>query len=71
MLFSINLKVLDTQVGSETWNKCFSDLKKSDGRRTISVATQRSFYILLKDFTDDNIGHSVIDYHPFYRTQYS
>ena len=39
-------------------------------QNNISAVTQRSFYALLKDFTDDNIEHSVIDYHLFYGSQY-
>ena len=61
-LFSVNLKVLDTQVGSETWKKCKIGLFRPEEikppQNGKSAATQCSFYIILKDFTDDNIGFS-------------
>jgi len=61
-------------VGSETWKKCKIGLFGPEDIRSLqnieSVVTQCSFYILLKDFTHDNIGHSVVDYHLFYGSQY-
>ena len=53
-------------MGSETWKKCKIGLFRPEEIRSLqnnkSAATRCSFYILLKDFTDDNIGHSVVDY---------
>ena len=61
-------------MGSETWRRCKIGLFRPEEIRSLqnnkSAATQSSCYILLKDFTDDNIGHPVIDYHPFYGVQY-
>ena len=61
-------------MGSETWKKCKIGLFRSEEISSLqnnkSAATQPSFYILLKDFTDDNIEHSVVDYHLFYGSQY-
>jgi len=61
-------------VGSETWKKCNIGLFRPEEIRSLqnnkSAATQRSFYILLKDFTVDNIGYSVVDYHLFYGSKY-
>jgi len=65
---------LDTQVGSETSKKCKIGLFRPEEIQSLqngkSAAKQSSFYILLKYFTDDNIEHSVVDYHPFYGSQY-
>jgi len=73
-LFSVNLKVLDTQGGSETWKKCKIGLFRPEEIRSLqnnkSAAAQHSFYILLKGPTDDNVRHSVVDYHLFYSSQY-
>jgi len=61
-------------VGSETWKKCKMGLVGPEEIRSLqnnkSAATQHSFRILLNGFTDDNIGHSVVDYHLFYGSQY-
>jgi len=47
----MNLKVLDIQVGSETWRKCKMELFRPEEIQSMqnnkSAATQRSFYILL------------------------
>jgi len=71
---SVNLKVLDTQVGSETWERCKIGLFRPEEIRSLqnnkSAVAQHSFYILLKYFTNDNIGHSVVDYHRLYGSQY-
>jgi len=54
-------------VGSETWKQCKIGLFRPEEIQSLqkdkSAATQCSFYILLKDFTHDNIRHSVVDYH--------
>jgi len=61
-------------MGSETWKKCKIGLFRPGEIRSLrnnkSAATQRPFYILLKYFTDDNIRHSVVDYHLFCGSQY-
>ena len=63
-LFSVNLKGLDTQVGSKTWKECKIGFIRSEEiwslQNNKSAATRPSFYILLKDVTDDNIGGSVV-----------
>jgi len=52
-------------MGGETWKKCKIGLFRPEDIRLLqsnkSAATQCSFYILLRDFTDDNIGHSIVD----------
>jgi len=61
-------------VGSETWKRCKIGPFRLEEIRSLqnnkSATTQRSFRILLNEFTDDNIGHSVVDYHLFYGSQY-
>ena len=61
-------------MGSETWKMCKIRLFRPEEIRSLqnnkSAATQHSFYILSKSFTDDNVGHSVVDYHLFYSSQY-
>jgi len=49
----------------------FSDLKKSDFCRTTNQQQHNSlFTFLLKVFTDNSIGHSVVDYYLSYCSQY-
>ena len=61
-------------MGGETWGRCRIGLFRPEEIRWLQdnklAATQCPFYILLRDFTDDNIGHSVIDYHLFYGARY-
>ena len=61
-------------MGSGTWKRCKMGLFRPEEIRSLqnnkSAATRYSFRILLDGFTDDNIGHSVVDYHLFYGSQY-
>jgi len=65
---------LDIQEGSETWKRCKIWLFRPEEIQSLQnnkpAATHCSFRVLLKEFTDDNIGHSVVDYHLFYDGQY-
>jgi len=60
-------------VSGETWKKCKIGLFRPEeiqSQQNKSASSELSFYSLLKDFSDDSIGHSVADYHLSYGSQY-
>jgi len=57
-------------VGSETWKKCKIGLFRPEEIQSLQNNKSAATQLLLKDFGDGGIGHSVADYHLFYGSQH-
>jgi len=57
-------------VGSETWKKCKIGLFRPEEIQSLQNNRSAATPLPLKDFGNDNIGHSVADYHLFYGSQH-
>ena len=57
-------------MGSETWKKCKTGFFRPEEIQSLQNNNSAATQLPLKGFSDDNIGHSVADYHLFYGSQY-